>query len=53
MSRKHFQIFADQIKWIDDPVKRKEMAILVAGCCKQCNSNFDYSKFYRACGVEE
>lgn len=53
MSRKHFQIFADEIKWIEDIEERKKMATVVAVCCKRCNSNFDIGKFWKACGLEE
>lgn len=53
MSRKHFQIFADEIKWIDDLAERERMAIVVARCCKQCNPNFNFDKFFKACGLDK
>lgn len=53
MSRKHFKLFADAISEIQDLADRKRVAQLVACVCKQSNSNFDFYKFYSACGVEE
>jgi hypothetical protein len=51
MSRKHFQLFADAVKEIDDMIQREAVAFLIANVCKQANSNFDYDKFYKACGI--
>lgn len=51
MSRKHFKLFADAVKEIDDMVTREAVAYLIANVCKQANSNFDYDKFYIACGI--
>lgn len=51
MSRKHFKLFADAIKEIDDMVTRESVAYLIANVCKQANSNFDYDRFYIACGI--
>lgn len=51
MTRKHFKLFADAVKEIDDMVTREAVAYLIANVCKQANSNFNYDKFYIACGI--
>ena len=51
MSRKHFITLAEQISFISPISARKLAAEAVANAAAQHNSNFDYSRFYAACGV--
>lgn len=53
MSKKHFVAFAEAISNIQDKRDRKMVAELVARVCSYANQNFNWSKFMRACGVED
>lgn len=53
MSRKHFKALADAISQIPDMANRKLVANIVGSVCKQCNSRFDFHKFFLACGIED
>lgn len=53
MSRKHFQLLADEIKLIIDMHTRRICASSVADACKKANPGFDRHRFYQACGVVE
>lgn len=52
MSRKHFKAIAEALCNISDDAQRAYAARLMAGVCRQFNSNFDTERFYRACNVE-
>ncbi len=53
MTKKHFEIFAQQIKLSPESLEtRCAMAKLVANVAKCFNPNFDEGRFYRACGLE-
>ena len=51
ITKQHFQLFADTIKQIEDPMKRSETAKMVAGVLAQSNPRFDNEKFMSAAGV--
>ena len=51
MTHQHFQLFADTIKQIEDPMKRSETAKMVAGVLAQSNPRFDNERFMAAAGV--
>jgi len=51
MTRQHFQLFADTIKQIEDPIKRKETAEMIAGVMAKSNPRFDMQRFMSAAGV--
>jgi hypothetical protein len=51
MTRKHFEIFAEEIRNIMDPHARLNAAIAAATACKRINAKFDFDRFYKACGV--
>ena len=53
MSRKDFELIAQNISHITDATARKLAAIAVAGACAQLNARFDTERFLRACGVSE
>jgi len=53
MTRKHFQVLADNIRTILDPHVRLNAAVAVASACKQMNPRFDADRFYTACGVDK
>jgi hypothetical protein len=52
VSRKHFQQVADLLKAIEDPAKRKEMAMHHAQIFQQQNPRFDIVRFGQAAGVD-
>ena len=52
MTRKHFQVLAENIRTILDPHVRLNAAVAVATACQQMNPRFDADLFYAACGVE-
>lgn len=52
-TRKHFQAVADTLKHIEDPAKRKELALHHADIFKKQNPRFDRSRFLQAAGVED
>ena len=52
MSKKHFELLARNICYIEDPVARRMAAIAVASACHQSNPRFDWGRFVAACGVE-
>ena len=52
MSKKHFAALAKHIRMILDPHVRLNAAIAVAAACQEANPNFDYERFYQACGVQ-
>lgn len=51
MSRKDFELIAQGISAIADPLARLQAASAVAGACAQSNPRFDMARFFRACGV--
>lgn len=53
MTRQHFQLFADTVKQIEDPIKRAETAKLLAGVFAKSNPRFDLGRFMSAAGVTE
>lgn len=52
MSRKHFQLLADEIAQIVDLAQRTAAAIAVANACAQANPRFDRDRFMTACRVQ-
>ena len=52
VSRKDFQLAANTIKEISDPVKRQEAANVHAQIYAKSNPRFDHSKFHSACGTK-
>ena len=51
MSRKDFELIAQGISAIADPMARFQAAAAVAGACSKSNPRFDMARFFRACGV--
>lgn len=51
MTRKHFQLLAEQIAKIADPETRAMAAQAVAAACRNDNPRFNPTKFFEACGV--
>jgi len=51
MTRKHFVALAEAIHTITDGEERENVARLIADVCRASNPQFDYSRFYTACGV--
>lgn len=51
MTRKHFIAMAKEISLIADMQTRKDIARCFASVARAVNSNFDYGKFYAACGL--
>jgi hypothetical protein len=51
MTRQHFELFADVIKQIEDPAKRRDTAKMVAGVLSQSNPRFDHARFMVAAGA--
>jgi len=51
MSRKHFITLAREISFISPISARKLAAEAVAKAASEHNNNFDYNRFYTACGV--
>lgn len=52
MSRKHFELLAQKIKAIRDPLSRLQAAEAVSEVGRITNPRFDQDRFYRACGIE-
>ncbi len=53
MTKKHFQLFADAIKAIDNAREAKRTAHNAAEVFKAENSRFDSARFFKACGLDE
>jgi hypothetical protein len=53
MTRRHFETLAKHIRQILDAHVRLNAAIAVAAACQEVNPNFDYERFYVACGVQK
>jgi hypothetical protein len=53
MTRQHFELFADVIKQIEDPAKRRDTAKMVAGVLSQSNPRFDHARFMVASGAHQ
>lgn len=51
MSKKDFELIAQEIMQIADPVAREMAAKAVAAACAQLNARFDSQRFLQACGV--
>jgi len=52
MTRQHFQMFADTVKQIENPIKRADTAKLLADVFAKSNPRFDITRFMAAAGVE-
>lgn len=59
MSRKHYQLLASALR-ANKPTNNKDMIIQwqadvrkIAVACRLDNPNFDYDRFYQACGLED
>ena len=52
MSRKHFELLAQRIRAISDPLARLQAAEAVSEVGRITNPRFDPDLFYRACGIE-
>lgn len=53
MTKKHFQLFADAIKAIDNADEAVRVAHNAAEVFKADNLRFDSAQFYTACGLDE
>lgn len=53
MSRKHFELLAQRIRAITDPLARRQAAEAVSEVGRITNPRFDSDLFYRACGIED
>ena len=54
MTRKLYQDVAEVIRELKfTKAKRRELAVEMAAVFKRNNPNFDYSKWYAACGLED
>jgi hypothetical protein len=53
VSRRDFELIAQNISHISDAAARRLAAIAVAGACQQLNPRFNADLFFRACGVSE
>lgn len=60
MTRKHFKVIAEELKWIKpktsetDAFKQWEVTCMVmAHVCQQFNLSFNRTRFYEACGYED
>lgn len=53
MSRRHFELLAQRIKQINDPLARLQAAEAVCEVGRITNPRFDPNLFYRACGIED
>lgn len=51
MTRKDFEILAEEIRFMLDPVQRLNAAAAVAAACKRINPRFNIDRFYVACGI--
>lgn len=52
MSRKDFEILAEEIRHMLDSTQRLNAAAAVAAACIRINPRFDVQRFYKACGVK-
>ena len=52
MSKKHFELLAQKIRAIADPVARRQAAEAVSHVGSITNPRFDQARFFRACGIE-
>ena len=53
MSRKHFTVFAEEIRFSNLPKEeRRRAAELIAAACRRCNPNFDRARFFAACQLD-
>jgi hypothetical protein len=52
MSKKHFELLAQRIRAIADPLARLQAAEAVSEVGRITNPRFDPDRFYRACGIE-
>jgi hypothetical protein len=53
MSKKHFELLAQKIREIRDPLARLQAAEAVSEVGRITNPRFDSDRFYRACGIED
>lgn len=53
VSKKHFELIAQAISRIDDPLERKQMAELNADSFAKLNPRFNRKRFLEACQIEE
>lgn len=51
MTKKHFKLLAEEIKNLNEPITKRDVARLVTRVASQVNPNFSYDKFYKACGL--
>jgi hypothetical protein len=51
MSKKHFELLAEQIRLIENRDVRAQAAVAVSKACLEDNPNFSPCKFFEACGV--
>jgi hypothetical protein len=51
MSRKHFNALAASIARIENDDVRNRMAHDIGEVCADCNKNFDFARWRKACGV--
>lgn len=51
MSRKHFNLLAASIARIEDDDVRSRMANDIGEVCADCNKNFNFKLWRKACGV--
>jgi hypothetical protein len=52
MTKQHFQAFADEIKYSQEPIDiRIKLAETVANVAKRFNGRFDRDRFFRACNL--
>lgn len=51
MSRKDFEILAEEISKLSDRAIRLITAAVVAAAATRINPRFDAQKFYKACGL--
>lgn len=53
MSRRDFELIAENISHITDARARRLAAIAVAAACAQLNPRFDTERFFQACVVSD
>jgi hypothetical protein len=51
MTKRNFEILAEEISKLLSKKERLAAAVAVAGACVRINPNFDSAKFFKACGV--
>lgn len=51
MSRKDFEILAEEISKLIDKDQRLNAATAAAAACVRINPRFDAQKFFKACGL--